>query len=526
MRVNQGLFCYKRHMLDAANLPNDINALKAIIITSQGHIARLEMLVSAFKQALFGRKSEKLEPDQFELALEDIETAIAQTESARDADDLTAKSSEPSAEKKPRAANRGALPKHLPRIEEIIEPGSTVCPCGGDLHVIGEDVSERLDVVPAQFRVIVTRRPKYACRGCEGGITQAPAPAHVIRGGLPTEALIAHVLVSKFADHSPLYRQAQIYSRQGIDLDRSTLANWVGKAAFELRPVFDCLLNNLKTSTKLYMDETRAPVLDPGRHRTKTGYFWALARDDRPWNGDDPPGVVYSYAPGRSGKFGEAILDGFSGIVQVDGYGGYNRLSKPKRKGGPIQLAYCWAHARRKLYEVAQNSTSPIAEEGLKRIAELYEIEADIRGQSAAGRLSARCEKSNPLIDAFEQWLNKNLAKVSGKSPLGQALRYIARFWDGLTLFLNDGRIEMDNNAVERSIRPIALNRKNALFAGHDAGAENWGIIASLIETAKLNNVEPHAWMTATLKAIMAGHMQSQIELLLPWNYTAEPASV
>lgn len=508
-------------MLDTANLPNDINALKAIIMASQGRIARLEMLVTAFKKVLFGRKSEKLDPDQFELALEDIETAIAKTEAERDADDLSAKTSEPTEEKKPRAANRGALPKHLARIEEIIEPESTLCPCGGDLHVIGEDVSERLDVVPAQFRVIVTRRPKYACRNCEDGITQAPAPAHVIRGGLPTEALIAHVLVSKFADHSPLYRQAQIYSRQGIDLDRSTLAGWVGKAAFELKPVFDCLLKNLKTSTKLYMDETRAPVLDPGKRKIKTGYFWALARDDRPWRGDDPPGVVYTYAPGRSGKFAETILEDFGGILQVDGYGGYNRLADQKRKGGPIRLAYCWAHARRKLYEVAQHSTSPIAEEGLKRIAELYEIEVDIRGQSAADRLSVRIENSAPLIENFKQWLDQNLAQVSGKSPLGQALRYIAKFWNGLTLFLSDGRIEMDNNAVERSIRPIALNRKNALFAGHDAGAENWGIIASLIETAKLNNVEPYAWLTATLKAIMAGHMQSQIEQLLPWNYEA-----
>jgi hypothetical protein len=329
-----------------------------------------------------------------------------------------------------------------------------------------------------------------------------------------------------------LYRQAQIYSRQGLDLDRSTLASWVGKAAFELKPVFDRLLQDLKSSRKLYMDETRAPVLDPGKGKTKTGYFWALARDDRPWNGEAPPGVAYTYAPGRSGAFADAILEGFDGILQVDGYGGYTHLTKPERqsktgeKAKPIQLAYCWAHARRKLYEVAQNTSAPIAEESLRRIAELYRIEADIKGQSAADRLTARTEHSAPLVAAFKQWLDLQRARVSSKSPLGEALRYIARFWNGLILFLSDGRIEMDNNAVERTIRPIALSRKNALFAGHDAGATNWGIIASLIETCKLNGVDPQAWLTKTLKAIMAGHMQNQLDQLLPWNYTAEQANV
>jgi len=505
-------------MDNVADLPDDIEALKAIVIAKQSQIARLEYLVKAFKQVLFGRKSEKLDADQFEFALEDIETAIAETEAENEVGDETAMP----VEQKSRTANRGALPKHLPRIEEVIEPESTACSCGGDLHVIGEDVSERLDVIPAQFRVIVTRRPKYGCRSCEEGISQAPAPEHIIQSGLPTEALIAHVLVSKYADHLPLYRQAQIYSRQGIDLDRSTLAHWVGKTAFELKPVFECLLENLKKSTKLHMDETRAPVLDPGRGKTKTGYFWALARDDRPWGGDDPPGVAYCYATGRSGSLGKKFLEGFSGILQVDGYAGYNRLTKPDRQGPPIQLAYCWAHARRKLYDVAKNSKAPIAEEGLKRIAELYRIEAEIKGQSAEARLAVRRERSASLIESFELWLVKQRRSVSGKSPLGEALRYISRFWNGLILFLSDGRIEMDNNAVERTIRPIALNRKNALFAGHDTGAQNWGIIASLIETAKLNKIEPHAYLTATLKAIVAGHKQNQIKLLLPWNHTAE----
>ena len=480
-------------------------------LRKQDRINHLETLVAAFKQALFGAKSEKTNPDQFELALEDIEKAMAVVHAEVEADQPASRPA------KPRKINRGALPKHLPRIEEVIEPEEVICDCGTERHVIGEDVSERLDVIPAQFRVIVTRRPKYACRSCEGGILQAPAPARLIQAGLPTEATVAHVIVSKYADHLPLYRQAQIYSRKGVDLDRSTLAGWVGKAAFELRPVFDALLANLKRSDKLFMDETVAPVLDPGRRKTKTGYFWALARDDRPWDGNDPPGVAFSYAPGRSGQYAEDILQGFSGILQVDGYAGYNRLLKRTRQD--VQLAYCWAHARRKLIEIARNKSAPIAEEGLKLIRDLYRIETDIRGQQPNMRLAERQARSQPIMQELETWLAYHRARSSSKSPLGEALNYIAKHWDGLNLFLTDGRIEMDSNTVERTIRPIAINRKNALFAGHDAGAQNWAILASLIETCKLNNVEPHAYLTKTLSAIVNGHKQSKIDDLLPWNY-------
>ncbi|MBU1316308.1 MAG: IS66 family transposase, partial [Alphaproteobacteria bacterium] len=484
-------------MLDAAELPDDIAALKAMLIAAEvrdqrkdERIAQLEKLVAAFRQAAFGRRSEKSDPDQFELALEDLETAIAVVHAEEDVEDRAAR--RPA---KPRSTNRGSLPKHLPRIEEIIEPESLVCRCGGCLHCIGEDVSERLDVIPAQFRVIVTRRPKYACRSCTDGVVQAPAPARLIPGGMPTEAAVAHVLVSKYADHLPLYRQAQIYSRQGVALDRSTLADWVGRAAFELRPVYDALMADLKRSSKLFMDETRAPVLDPGARKTKTGYFWALARDDRPWSGTAPPGVAFTYAPGRGGLHAERILQGFGGILQVDGYTGYNRLIAPGRVGAGIQLAYCWAHARRKLIDITRAGTAPIAEEGLRLIRELYAIEADIRGLHPDGRLAARQERSAPAAALIKEWLDHHRTRVSAKAPLGEALSYIAKYWAGLELFLTDGRIELDNNAVERTIRPIALNRKNALFAGHDAGAENWAVIASLIETCKLNGVDPYAWL-------------------------------
>ena len=488
------------------------------MIVAQGEQnARLETLVAALRKALFGRKSEKADPDQFELALEDIETGIAQVEAEGAANPLVT----PTRTSTPRKSNRGSLPRHLPRVEEVIEPESTVCDCGSDRHVIGEDVSERLDVIPAQFRVIVTRRPKYACRSCEEGIIQAPAPAYLIPGGMPTEATIAHVIVSKYADHLPLYRQAQIYARQGIDLDRSTLAAWVGRAAFELRPVYDALMADLKRSTKLFMDETVAPVLDPGRKKTKTGYFWALARDDRPWGGEDPPGVAFTYAPGRAGEYAKQILTGFNGTLQVDGYAGYNRLLK--RQEGAIQLAHCWAHARRKLFDVTKSGkVTPIADEGIGQIRELYRIEKEIRGNAPEARVAARQERSKPIIDQMEIWLRETRSRVSAKSPIGEALSYIAKQWNGLTAFLDDGRVELDSNSVERTIRPVALNRKNSLFAGHEAGAQNWAILASMIETCKLNNVDPHAWLTQTLTAIANGHKQSNISSLMPWNYAAD----
>ena len=501
-------------MLTAADLPDDIEALKARILAVEARNLRLEALVAAFKQALFGRKSERLDPDQFDLALEDIESGIATLHAEEDAEDRAAKHPV-----KARAANRGSLPKHLPRLEEVLEPASLVCACGGGLHCIGEDVSERLDIVPAQLRVLVTRRPKYACRACTDGITQALAPARLIPGGIPTEALVAQVLVSKYADHLPLYRQAQIYSRQGIDLDRSTLADWVGRAGFELRPLHEALLVTLKRSTKLFMDETRAPVLDPGARKTKTGYFWALARDDRAWGGTEPPGVAFTYAPGRGGQHADRILSGFGGILQVDGYAGYNRLIAPDRTGPGIQLAYCWAHARRKLIEITRTGPAPIAEEGLALIRALYASEADIRGCDPAARLAARQERAAPILARLDTWLQHHRPRASAKSPLGEALAYIAKYRDGLGRFLTDGRVEIDSNAVERTIRPIALNRKNALFAGHDTGAENWAVIASLIETCKMNGIDPQAWLTATLTAIVQGHKQSQIEDLLPWNY-------
>jgi len=317
-----------------------------------------------------------------------------------------------------------------------------------------------------------------------------------------------------------LYRQSQILARSGLEVHRSTLADWVGVAAFHLGPVVDRLAEHLKGSTKLFMDETTAPVMDPGRGRTKTGYLWALARDDRGWGGDDPPGVVFFYAPDRKGKNAETFLRGFDGILQLDGYQGYNRLTRPSRQGGdPIRVAQCWAHARRKLKEVFDRDGSEIAAEGLRRIAEFYKIEADIRGAAPGQRLSARQARTAPLVADFGDWLQQSRLRVSAKSRLGEKLAYIHNHWDGLQTFLHDGRVEIDSNGVENLIRPIALNRKNALFAGHDEGGRSWGRIASLIETAKINGVEPFAYLKATLEAIASGHPKGQIDDLLPWNF-------
>jgi len=523
--------------LSIDELPNDVESLKALLLAvhaaSQAAEARaaslavevdrltaraerLDHIVSVLRRAQFGRRSERISEAQIELALEDVETQYGTEDAAAEktSDIIRAEGS------KTRRANRGHLPTHLPREEIVIEPEAKACPCcGGALHVIGEDVSERLDKIPARLRVIVMRRPKYACRSCTDGVVQAPAPHRLIEGGLPTEALVADVLVSKYADHLPLYRQAQILAREGVRIDRSTLAHWVGFAAFELAPLHDRLVHLLKASTKLFADETRCPVLDPGRGKTKTGYLWAIARDDRPWGGSDPPAVAYTYAPGRGAEHAATLLSGFSGVLQIDGYAGYDRQADAKRPGGPLVLAYCWSHFRRRFYDIAKAGNAPIASEALHRISELYAIEAEISGRSANERRANRQARTQPLVEALRIWLDEQLERVPGRSPVAEAMRYGTNHWQGLCRFLEDGRVEIDTNVVERTIRPIALNRKNALFAGSDEGGANWAIIASLIETAKLNAVNPHAWLADTLTKLVNRWPASLIDELMPWAY-------
>jgi len=483
---------------------------------------RLRQIIRQLQRMQFGKRSETVDPGQFTLALEELEQAVATVEAEQERREPAVKSERT----RQRGQARGSLPGHLPRIELVVEPADMACPCcGGAMHVIGEDRSERLDVTPAQYQVIVTRRPKYACRSCEGAVVQAAAPARLIEGGLPTEQLVADVVVRKYADHCPLYRQAQILERQGIEIDRATLAFWVGYASAELKPLWQRIRETLLGSSRLFVDETRAPVLDPGRGRTKTGYFWTLARDDRPWGGQDPPAVLYSYAPGRGAEHAVALLKGFCGVLQTDGYAAYQGLTNPRRDGGAVTLAHCWAHVRRKFYEIAQGSPSPIAAEALKRIAVLYQIETEIRGQSAETRRAVRQDRAKPAVEALKAWLMERLAEVSGKSVIAGAIRYALGLWEGLVRFLDDGRIEIDSNTVERSMRPVALNRKNALFAGSDEGGANWALLASLIETCKLNSVNPQAWLTDVLTKLVNNWPNSRLDELMPWAWsTARPA--
>src|SRR5687767_8262569 len=495
---------------------------------AQVEIEKLRLLIRKLQRGQFGRHSERLDPDQLQLGLEDLEQTAAAAEAAQEA-----AAGNSSAPRTPRVRRRnlGALPAHLPRIEVLVDIEDKSCPCcGGTLHVIGEDTSEMLDIVPAQLRVKVIRRPRYGCRACAEAVVQAPAPERPITGGMATEALLAHVLVAKFSDHLPLYRQAQIFARQGIALDRSTLCDWVGRACWWLEPLWRLLHRHVMGSTRIFADDTTLPVLDPGRGRTKTGCLWGYAVDDRPWGGETPPAVVYLYAEDRKGEHPATHLAEFQGVLQVDGYSGFKSLLE--NRPGAVKLAFCWAHCRRRFYEIhqaigsplaEQAIGSPLAEEALRQIRELYKVEAEIRGRSAEERCAARQERSKPIVDALHAWLTAQLERVSGKSAVAEAIRYALRQWTGLVLFLEDGRIELDTNTIERAIRPIALGRKNALFAGSDGGARHWAIVASLVATAKLNGVEPLAWLTDVLERMVSGRTKAnELEQLLPWTWQAE----
>ena len=513
---------------DLDNLPDDPVLLHRLVRTmaeamegdraqlseAQSEVEKLRAIVKQLQRAQFGRRSERLDPDQLQLGIEDLDTDIASAVERAPVLLVEAVGIHSKAQRS------RALPAHLPREDVVLPVKENVCPdCGGALHSIGESVSEMLDWVPATLRVVRIRRPKYACRACET-VHQAAAPERAIAKGLATPRLLAHVLVSKYCDHVPLYRQSQIFARHGLELERSTLANWVGGASWWLESLHTRLAANVFASNKIFADDTPIPVLDPGRGRTKTGRLWAYARDDRPWAGPDPPAAVYFYSQDRKGERPAAHLATFKGILQVDGYAGFERLTK----SGKIVLAACWAHARRKFYETHEATGSPIAAEALRKIAELYAIEERIRGQSANERKAARATEMGPLLDDLKAWLETQLARIPVRSGLGDAIRYTLGRWEALRRCVDDGRIELDNNAVERAIRPVALGRKNHLFAGSDSGGERWATICSLIETAKLNGVEPFAYLADVLQRMAAGHPKNRLDELLPWNW--QPAMI
>jgi transposase len=514
--------------LDIAALPDDPALLRALLIEMvaerddaraardalEAQNDRLRHILLKLQRHRFGRKSERLPEEQLELGLADLETAIAQSDAEAEKRDPELKRERTAR----RRASRGALPAHLSRVEVVLAPQSTACPCCAAAMVeIGADTSERLDVIPAQFRVIVTKRPKLACRACAGVVVQEPAPGRLVEGGLPTEATVAHVLVSRYADHLPLYRQAAILARQGVLVDRATLAAWVGTAAAEIAPVVRRMKAILLASPRLFADETSVPVLDPGRGRTKTGWFWTIARDDRPWGGPAPPAVVYTYAPGRGREHARALLGGYRGILQCDGYAGYKGLADAATGPGPAVVAYCWSHARRQFYDLAQKAKAPIAEEALRRIAALYTIESGIRGASPEVRRAARQERSRSLVEDLFVWFEATLARLPARSTMAEAIRYALNHREGLLRFLDDGRIELDTNSVERAARPVALGRKNALFAGCDEGAEAWAAVASLIETCKLNGVDPQRYLTDLITRLVERWPQRRIDELMPW---------
>lgn len=486
----------------------------ALISEQETLINKLRHQLANLARARFGASAEKLNPDQLQLALEDAE----QTDGAAEAREEAAPAP-PRKPRKPAKRNLGALPAHLPRVRVDVPPEETTCPCcDGPLHQIRDEVTERLHVIPAVFQVQEIHRPVMGCRACEAPPVQAPAPPSVMPGGMASTALVAHVVIAKYCDHTPLYRQAGIYARQGITLDRATLANWVGRAAELLDRLSALVLADILRSEKIFADDTVLPVLDPGRGKVKQGRLWTYARDDRPWRGQAPPAVAYLYAEDRKATRPKEHLTPFSGILQVDAYAGFDGLPGVKIDG-TVRLAHCWIHSRRKFHEVFVSSQSPTAAEAIRRIGELYAIEAEIRGRPADERLAVRQERSRPLVDAMKAWLMDELGQVSGKMPLATAIRYALSRWDSLSLFLADGRVELDTNTVERSIRPIKLGAKNHLFAGSDGGGVIWGTLATLIQTARLNGVDPAAYLEYALDRIVAGHPVNRLAELLPWEY-------
>jgi transposase len=469
-------------------------------------IEHLKLLVDKLRHVLFGARSEKIvvKLEQLELELEEEETAYAELEAA--AERLS------SAQEPKTRPVRKPLPEHLSREVITHAPHRDCCPgCGGHLRQFGEDVSEQLEYIPDSFKVIRHVRPKFSCTGCDR-VVEAPAPSRPIERGLAGPGLLAHVIVSKFSDHLPLYRQSEIYARQGVEISRSTLAGWVGGASDLLGPLVDAIQKHVLAGRKLHADDTPMPVLAPGNGKTKTGRLWTYVRDDRPAGDPSAPAVWFAYSADRKGEHPRQHLQTFRGALQADAYAGFHHLY-----GERIYEAACWAHARRKFHEIHVVHASPTTTEALARIGALYAIEDEIRGRPADLRLSIRQTRAKPLLEQMRTWMEKAQRSLSSKSETAGAIRYALSRWRALTRYIDDGMLEIDNSAAERALRAVALGRKNFLFAGSDCGGERAAAMYSLIGSAKLNGLDPELYLRTVLAQI-ADYPVSRIQDLLPWN--------
>lgn len=553
----------------SSSLPDDPVALRAIIESQQALlaerdqfigeqrkllkiIARLQAQIKQLRRQLYGQKSERLEHQlsQAEQALEELEaqsSALSAPQTPEALQELeggspqdgSSQDQQTKTHKAARKSGASSPPDHLERNNKVYQPegisadeqGKASCPCpacGGQLSFLGEDVHEMLDYVPAHFRVIRHRRPKYSCRGCET-IHQAPAPIHPVQRGKASSGLLAHLLISKYQHHLPLYRQASIYAQQGVELNPSTLNDWVGQTFRLLDPLLDVLKTSILTSDRLHADDTPVKVLDPGKGRTKTGRLWAYVRDQRPHQGADPPAVFYAYSPDRKQIHPYNHLLGFHGILQADAYQGFGQFYQGASFDVPRMCeAACWAHWRRKFFEIAKSSQKKkglIAHEALDQIQKLYAIEAEINALSEAERLAIRQAKSKPIVEALKDTLQTLYPKLSPKSATALAIDYGLSRWSSFTLFLDHPSVALDNNAAERAMRPVAVGRKNWLFAGSDVGGQRAAGIYSLIETAKLNGVEPLAYLRDVIARI-SEHPKHALDQLLPWHWDTLTSSM
>ena len=535
---------------DLASLPDDLEILKAALLAeraradaaqtdaaiaraeqsdAQAFIVHLKLQIEKLRREIFGQRSERGARllDQMELQLEELEATATEDELAAE---TAASQIAHVAGFSRKRSSRKPFPEHLPR-ERVVVPGPTVCGCcgGARLSKLGEDVTETLEVIPRQWKVIQHVREKFSCRDCER-ISQAPAPFHVIARGWAGPSLLAMLVFEKFGQHQPLNRQTERYAKEGVPLSLSTLADQVGACCSVLAPIFQCIEAHVFAAERLHGDDTTVPVL--ARGKTDIARSWIYVRDDRPFGGPAPPAAVFYYSRDRGGAHPQAHLADYAGILQADAYGGYGKLYEANRRAGPITQAACWSHARRKFFVLADLAAtaqrkaqgkaaafvSPIALAAVRRIDALFDIERDINGKPAADRLAVRQRLSAPLIDQLESWMRQERAKFSRHNDVAQAMDYMLNRWQAFTQFLHDGRICLTNNAAERGLRGIALGRKAWLFAGSDRGGQRAATLYSLIITAKMNDVDPQAWLADVLARI-ADHPVQRLDELLPWSW-------